>query len=146
LPGVNFNFSQYIQDNIEEGISGVKGENSVKITGPNLETLTQLANAVRDQMAQVRGIADLGIFPVIGQPNLDITVNRTNARYGSTPETFAPSSKPRWAELSRRRFLKATGNLASLSVIRSNSATASKKSATSKSPARTTAARTHTFH
>jgi cobalt-zinc-cadmium resistance protein CzcA len=83
LPGVNFNFSQYIQDNIEEGISGVKGENSVKITGPNLETLTQLANAVRDQMAQVRGIADLGIFPVIGQPNLDITVNRTNAaRYG----------------------------------------------------------------
>jgi heavy metal efflux system protein len=83
LPGVNFNFSQYIQDNIEEGISGVKGENSVKITGPNLETLTQLANGVRDQMAQVRGIADLGIFPVIGQPNLDITVNRTNAaRYG----------------------------------------------------------------
>ncbi len=83
LPGVNFNFSQYIQDNIEEGISGVKGENSVKITGPNLETLTQLANGVRDQMSQVRGIADLGIFPVIGQPNLDITVNRTNAaRYG----------------------------------------------------------------
>ncbi len=83
LPGVNFNFSQYIQDNIEEGISGVKGENSVKITGPNLETLTQLANGVRDQMAQVRGIADLGIFPVIGQPNLDIMVNRTNAaRYG----------------------------------------------------------------
>lgn len=83
LPGVNFNFSQYIQDNIEEGISGVKGENSVKIVGPNLETLTQLAHEVRDQMSQVRGIADLGIFPVLGQPNLDITVNRANAaRYG----------------------------------------------------------------
>lgn len=83
LPGVNFNFSQYIQDNIEEGISGVKGANSVKIVGPNLETLTKLADEVRDQMNQVRGITDLGIFPVIGQPNLNITVNRTNAaRYG----------------------------------------------------------------
>jgi heavy metal efflux system protein len=83
LPGVNFNFSQYIQDNIEEGISGVKGENSVKIVGPNLKRLTQLANEVRDQMAEVRGVADLGIFPVLGQPNLNITVNRTNAaRYG----------------------------------------------------------------
>ncbi|MDE3067858.1 MAG: efflux RND transporter permease subunit, partial [Verrucomicrobiota bacterium] len=83
LPGVNFNFSQYIQDNIEEGISGVKGENSVKIIGPNLETLTQLANEVRGQMAQVRGITDLGIFPVLGQPNLDIAVNRAEAaRYG----------------------------------------------------------------
>lgn len=83
LPGVNFNFSQYIQDNIEEGISGVKGANSIKIIGPNLETLTQLADEVRDQMSQVHGITDLGIFPVLGQPNLDITVNRTNAaRYG----------------------------------------------------------------
>ena len=83
LPGINFNFSQYIQDNIEEGISGVKGANSVKIVGPNLETLTDLANKVRDQMNQVRGITDLGIFPVIGQPNLNITVNRdAAARYG----------------------------------------------------------------
>jgi len=83
LPGVAFNFSQYIQDNIEEGISGVKGANSVKIVGPNLETLTQLAQQVRDQMAQVRGIADLGIFPVLGQPNLNITVDRAKAaRYG----------------------------------------------------------------
>jgi len=83
LPGVNFNFSQYVQDNIEEGISGVKGANSVKIVGPNLETLTKLANDVRDQMSQVHGVTDLGIFPVLGQPNLDITVNRTNAaRYG----------------------------------------------------------------
>ncbi|HUE36722.1 MAG TPA: efflux RND transporter permease subunit, partial [Candidatus Acidoferrum sp.] len=83
LPGINFNFSQYIQDNIEEGISGVKGANSVKIVGPNLNTLTELANDVRDQMNRVRGITDLGIFPVIGQPNLNITVNRGNAaRYG----------------------------------------------------------------
>ena len=83
LPGVVFNFSQYIQDNIEEGISGVKGSNSVKIVGPNLETLTKLAEQVRDQMNEVRGVADLGIFPVLGQPNLNIKVDRARAaRYG----------------------------------------------------------------
>jgi cobalt-zinc-cadmium resistance protein CzcA len=83
LPGVIFNFSQYIQDNIEEGISGVKGSNSVKIVGPNLEVLTKLAEQVRDQMTQVRGITDLGIFPVLGQPNLNIKVDREKAaRYG----------------------------------------------------------------
>ncbi len=83
LPGVVFNFSQYIQDNIEEAISGVKGSNSVKIIGPNLEVLTNLANQVRDQMAQVRGVNDLGIFPVLGQPNLNIKVDREKAaRYG----------------------------------------------------------------
>jgi heavy metal efflux system protein len=83
LPGVIFNFSQYIEDNIEEGISGVKGVNSVKIVGPNLEVLTKLAEQVRDQMSQVRGVADLGIFPVLGQPNLNIKVDREKAaRYG----------------------------------------------------------------
>jgi heavy metal efflux system protein len=83
LPGVIFNFSQYIEDNIEEGISGVKGVNSVKIVGPNLETLTKLAEQVRDQMSQVRGVTDLGIFPVLGQPNLNIRVDRAKAaRYG----------------------------------------------------------------
>ena len=82
-PGVVFNFSQYIEDNIEEGISGVKGSNSVKIVGPNLQVLTNLAEQVRDQMSQVRGIADLGIFPVLGQPNLNIAVDRAKtARYG----------------------------------------------------------------
>jgi heavy metal efflux system protein len=83
LPGVVFNFSQYIEDNIEEGISGVKGVNSVKIIGPNLQVLTRLAEQVRDQMNQVRGVADLGIFPVLGQPNLNIRVDRAKAaRYG----------------------------------------------------------------
>jgi len=83
LPGVVFNFSQYIEDNIEEGISGVKGVNSVKIVGPNLEVLTKLANQVRDEMSHVRGVTDLGIFPVLGQPNLNIKVDREKAaRYG----------------------------------------------------------------
>ncbi len=83
LPGVIFNFSQYIQDNIEEAISGVKGANSVKILGPNLEVLTKLASQVQDEMSKVRGIEDLGIFPVLGQPNLNIKVDRAKAaRYG----------------------------------------------------------------
>ncbi len=83
LPGTQFNFSQYIQDNVEEAISGVKGANSVKIIGPNLVLLEQLATRVRDQMAQVRGVEDLGIFHVQGQPNLDIRIDRAKAaRYG----------------------------------------------------------------
>ena len=83
LPGVVFNFSQYIQDNIQEGISGVKAVDSVKIVGPNLDTLTQLAEQVRDEMSRIRGITDLGIFPVLGQPNLDIRIDRAKAaRYG----------------------------------------------------------------
>jgi cobalt-zinc-cadmium resistance protein CzcA len=83
LPGISFNFSQYIQDNIQEGISGVKGANSVKIVGPSLTTLTRLATRVRDELSHVRGITDLGVFPVLGQPNLDITIDRAKAaRYG----------------------------------------------------------------
>jgi len=79
---VSFNFSQYIQDNVEEAISGVKGANSVKIIGPNLETLTQLANQVQDQMKQVRGVSDLGIFQILGQPQLNIKIARDKtARY-----------------------------------------------------------------
>lgn len=83
LPGINFNFSQYIQDNIQEAISGVKAVNSIKIIGPNLETLTQLAQQVRGEMSHIRGITDLGVFPVLGQPNLNIKVDRQRAaRFG----------------------------------------------------------------
>jgi cobalt-zinc-cadmium resistance protein CzcA len=83
LPGINFNFSQYIQDNIEEAISGVKGANSVKIVGPNLATLEKYADQVKDQLSHVRGVEDLGIFRVLGQPNLNIKIDREKAaRYG----------------------------------------------------------------
>ena len=83
LPGVIFNFSQYIQDNIEEAISGVKGANSIKILGPNLAMLEKLAHQVQVEMSHVRGITDLGIFPVLGQPNLNIRIDRDKvARYG----------------------------------------------------------------
>ncbi len=83
LPGVNLNFSQYIQDNVEEALSGVKGQNSVKVFGPNLEILEQLAEQIRQEMSQVQGIEDLGIFHVQGQPNLNINVDREKAgRFG----------------------------------------------------------------
>ena len=83
LPGVEFNFSQYIQDNIEEALSGVKGANSVKVIGRDLPTIERFATEVMRQMQQVRGITDLGIFHVLGQPNLNIKVNRQKAaRYG----------------------------------------------------------------
>jgi len=83
LPGVELNFSQYIQDNIEEALSGVKGANSVKVIGPNLDVLEHLAGKVMEEMAKVPGVADLGIFHLVGQPNLNIKVNREKAaRYG----------------------------------------------------------------
>jgi cobalt-zinc-cadmium resistance protein CzcA len=81
--GIGFNFSQYIQDNVEEGLSGVKGANSVKIMGRDLATLEQIATQVMREMSQVRGVADLGIFWVLGQPNLNIQIDRQKAaRYG----------------------------------------------------------------
>src|SRR5215467_14256909 len=81
--GITFSFSQYIQDNVQEGLSGVKGENSVKIIGRDLATLERLATQVLAIMDQVPGVNDLGIFRVLGQPNLNITVDREKAaRYG----------------------------------------------------------------
>jgi cobalt-zinc-cadmium resistance protein CzcA len=81
--GIGFNFSQYIQDNVEEGLSGVKGANSVKIIGRDLAKLEQFADQVMKEMAKVEGVTDLGVFPVLGQPNLNVKVNRERAaRYG----------------------------------------------------------------
>ncbi len=81
--GIGFNFSQYIQDNVEEGLSGVRGANSAKIIGPDLVMLEKLASEAMHEMAQVKGITDLGIFYVLGQPNLNIAVDRAKAaRYG----------------------------------------------------------------
>ncbi len=81
--GIDFNFSQYIQDNVEEGLSGVKGANSVKIIGPDLATLEEIARSTLREMAKVPGITDLGAFWVLGQPNLNISVDRAKAaRYG----------------------------------------------------------------
>jgi len=83
IPGVIFNFSQVIQDNVEEAMSGVKGENSIKLFGADLKTMETLAGQIEKQMHQVRGVKDLGIFRLLGQPNLLIKVDRqASARYG----------------------------------------------------------------
>ena len=83
FPGVEFNFSQYIQDNVEEAASGVKGENSIKLYGSDLATLQATAMKIENAMAKVPGITDLGVFDSMGQPTLNITVDRNRAaRYG----------------------------------------------------------------
>jgi cobalt-zinc-cadmium resistance protein CzcA len=83
--GVDFNFSQYIQDNIEEAVSGVKGENSVKIFGRDLGELERLSKAVKEELSKVPGVTDAGAFNLLGQPNLVIQVDRAKAaRYGIT--------------------------------------------------------------
>ena len=85
-PGAVFGFSQTIQDNVEEAMSGVKGENSMKLFGDNLDELTRLAGQIEPLMSGVRGVADVGIFKVNGQPSMVIDVQRQRAaRYGILP-------------------------------------------------------------
>jgi cobalt-zinc-cadmium resistance protein CzcA len=86
FPGVDFNFSQYIQDNVEEAASGVKGENSVKIYGNDLETLEKKADEIAAVLAKVPGITDLAVLRSLGQPTIRIDVDRVRAaRYGLSP-------------------------------------------------------------
>ena len=86
FPGVEFNFSQYIEDNVEEAASGVKGENSVKVYGNDLETLERIANQVDKVLAEVPGITDLAVLRSLGQPTIRIDVDRLRAaRYGLGP-------------------------------------------------------------
>ena len=86
FPGVEFNFSQYIQDNVEEAASGVKGENSVKLYGGDLESLEATAEQIKSAMSTVPGITDLAIFEALGQPTVKITIDRLKAgRYGLSP-------------------------------------------------------------
>jgi heavy metal efflux system protein len=83
IPGAIWGFSQPIEDNMEEAVSGVKGELSVKIYGDDFKTLEQEGNDVVNVMSKIPGIADLGLFRIIGQPNLTFTVDReAAARFG----------------------------------------------------------------
>jgi cobalt-zinc-cadmium resistance protein CzcA len=83
FPGVGWNFSQPISDNVEEAVSGVKGELAVKLYGPDLRTLENMGDEIVGVMSGIPGVADLGIFHVIGQPNLNYVVDRdAAARYG----------------------------------------------------------------
>ena len=86
FPGVDFNFSQYIEDNVEEAASGVKGENSVKLYGNDLATLEKTADRMKEVMATVPGVVDLAVLTSLGQPTVQIDIDRARAaRYGLAP-------------------------------------------------------------
>jgi cobalt-zinc-cadmium resistance protein CzcA len=76
IPGVTFNFSQAIQDNVQEAMSGVKGENAIKLFGNDLRVLEAQAAQIKQVMEQVPWVKDLGVFHLLGQPNLVIEVDR----------------------------------------------------------------------
>jgi len=83
--GIDFNFSQYISDNVQEASSGVKGANALKVVGPELDVLERMAERARQQLAKVDGIADLATFRTLGQPTISIRIDRARAaRYGLT--------------------------------------------------------------
>jgi heavy metal efflux system protein len=86
FPGVDLEFSQNIEDNVEEAASGVKGENSIKLYGNDLEALQKTAYQIKDVMDGVSGITDLSVFDAFGQPTINIDVDRVKAaRYGLAP-------------------------------------------------------------
>ncbi len=86
FPGVDFNFSQYIEDNVEEAASGVKGENSVKIYGNDLDTLERGADQIERVMAGVPGVTDLAVLRSLGEPTIRIDVDRSRAaHFGLSP-------------------------------------------------------------
>jgi heavy metal efflux system protein len=86
FPGVEFNFSQYLQDNVSEAVSGVKGENSIKLYGNDLQSLTDTANKIKSVLATVQGVTDLAVFTSLGQPTIQIDIDRARAaRYGLSP-------------------------------------------------------------
>ena len=83
MPGILWNFSQPIADNMEEAVSGVKGELAIKLYGNDLQVLEDKGDEIVNIMKNVRGVEDLGLFRVLGQPNLNISIDRqAAARYG----------------------------------------------------------------
>jgi len=83
IPGIDYNFSQYIQDNVAEALSGVKGENSVKLIGYDLDMLVKKASQIERILKTIPGIVDVGVYKELGQPTLNVTVNRDRcARFG----------------------------------------------------------------
>ena len=86
FPGVNFAFSQYIQDNVQEAASGIDAENAIKISGPDLVTLRTIAIDIRRVLEGVPGITDIQVPPLLGQPTIRIDIDRAKAaRYGLSP-------------------------------------------------------------
>ncbi|MBS0242250.1 MAG: efflux RND transporter permease subunit [Proteobacteria bacterium] len=86
FPGVEFNFSQYLQDNVSEAVSGVKGENSIKLFGNDLAELTRTGAKIKSILSSVKGVEDLAVFSALGQPTVQIDIDRAKAaRYGLAP-------------------------------------------------------------
>ncbi|HEY7314310.1 MAG TPA: efflux RND transporter permease subunit [Gemmataceae bacterium] len=84
IVGVDWNFSQNIRDNVMESLSGVKGDNSVKIIGPDLDELEKLADRLQVILKDIKGVEDVGVFRVKGQPNLELTIDRDKCqKYGA---------------------------------------------------------------
>ncbi len=85
VPGVDWNFSQYIRDNVTEAMSGVKGDNSVKIFGPDLDKLEELGDQIKNVLTTIDGIRDVGVFKIMGQSNLEFRIDLDKCkRYGVT--------------------------------------------------------------
>ncbi len=85
LIGVDWNFSQYIRDNVMESLSGVKGDNSVKIIGPDLDELEKLADRIKAVLDTVPGLENVAVFRIKGQPNLEFTVDRSRVQILERP-------------------------------------------------------------
>jgi len=86
FPGVNFAFSQYIQDNVQEAASGIDAENAIKISGADLQHLSKVAIDIRRVLEKVPGITDVTVPPLLGQPTIRIDIDRERAsRYGLSP-------------------------------------------------------------
>ncbi|HTU19530.1 MAG TPA: efflux RND transporter permease subunit, partial [Gemmataceae bacterium] len=84
IVGIDWNFSQNIRDNVMESLSGVKGDNSVKIIGPDLDELEKLADRLQVHLKEIRGVEDVGVFRVKGQPNLEFPIDRDKCQtYGA---------------------------------------------------------------
>jgi cobalt-zinc-cadmium resistance protein CzcA len=92
LIGVDWNFSQYIRDNVMESLSGVKGDNSVKIIGPDLDELEKLADQVKAELDAVPGLENVAVFRIKGQPNLEFTVDRSKCKFWNVSVTDVENS------------------------------------------------------
>lgn len=117
IPGVDRNFSQQIRDNVMETLSGVKGENSIKIFGPDLDELERLAKKVRSRLSGVRGIESVGIFPIKGQSNLEFAIDREKcamwnvsvAQVQDALQTAVARPLPRWSRANARSTSRSAG-------------------------------------
>jgi cobalt-zinc-cadmium resistance protein CzcA len=87
FPGVDWSFSQNIRDNVMESLSGVKGDNSVKIIGPDLDELERLAEQIKKVLNSIQGMEEVGVFRIKGQPNLEFPVELDKCKFWGVLKT-----------------------------------------------------------